>query len=224
MPVQEEADREIFVGTRSGRVPSFSSQASFFLSGALAGTTIVPIEPLWQRFVMRKSLHTLSLSWMNARPSIYRSAVRFWVFDVARHRIQYRFQVPVWLVGGLSGAAGGFAEICAQSLAGRNIPSIASLANQSGKLFFCFGTYTYLSTTLSPEQLPPKPFWKCWLMGAAAGGVGSGIIARIEGIIGRALWITAVPKGALTIGTVIAVQVTSCAGLQQIPAMKSMGA
>lgn len=47
-------------------------------------------------------------------------------------------------------------------------------------------------------------------MGAAAGGVGSGIIAIAEGVRGRALWRGAVPKGMISIGTVIAVQVTSC--------------
>ena len=53
-------------------------------------------------------------------------------------------------------------------------------------------------------------------MGAVAGGLGSGIVAnRMEGVTGRALWVTAVPKGALVIGTVIAVQVTSCATLLQ---------
>ena len=92
-------------------------------------------------------------------------------------------------------------------------PSLAGLANQTAKLFFCFGTYTYLSTKLFPEQQPPKPFWKCWLMGALAGGLGSGIAAGAEGIRGSALWRSAMPKGAIMIGTVIAVQVTSCAAI-----------
>ena len=48
-------------------------------------------------------------------------------------------------------------------------------------------------------------------MGATAGGFGSGILARVEGIKGRALWKGAVPKEALTIGMVIAVHVTACA-------------
>ena len=53
-------------------------------------------------------------------------------------------------------------------------------------------------------------------MGAVAGGLGSGTVAnRMEGVTGRALRPTAVPKGALVIGTVIAVQVTSCAALLQ---------
>lgn len=32
-------------------------------------------------------------------------------------------------------------------------------------------------------------------MGAAAGAFGSGIVAAAEGVRGRALWATAVPKG-----------------------------
>lgn len=46
-------------------------------------------------------------------------------------------------------------------------------------------------------------------MGMAAGAVGSGIVARLIGITGPALWLNAVPRGAITIGTVIAVQATS---------------
>ena len=96
------------------------------------------------------------------------------------------------------------------------MPPLSALGTQPAKLFFCFGTYTYLSTTLSPRELPPEPFPYCWAMGAAAGGLGSGIVAsRMESIRGRALWAAAVPKGALVIGTVIAVQVTSCAALLQ---------
>lgn len=191
---------------RAGRVPPPSSQATFFLTGALAGATTVPTDSLWQRLIHRARGPLPLLAWN----PMYRSAVRFWAFDLARYRVE-RLPIPTAIKGGLSGAAGGLAEICAQSLFRNKMPDIASLTNQSAKLFFCFGTYTFLSTTLSPEQLPPKPFWFCWLMGATAGGLGSGIIARAEGVTGSALWRTAVPKGALTIGTVIAVQVTTCA-------------
>ena len=48
-------------------------------------------------------------------------------------------------------------------------------------------------------------------MGAAAGGLGGGINSRVERVTGSALWKFAIPKAAITIGTVIAVQVTSCA-------------
>ena len=201
---------EVFGNNDGGRAPRLTSQTSYFVSGAFAAASALPIDLLWNRFATPRpntilpSLHTL------AGPAIYRGGVRFWVFDHARHRIRHRFSLPPWLVGGLSGALGGFAEICVQSAASRHMPDMKSLANQSGKLFCCFGTYTYLSTTLSPEQLPPKPFWRCWCMGAVAGGVGSGIVAAIGGLRGKELWTRVMPKGAAGIGTVIAVQVTAC--------------
>ena len=191
---------------RAGKVPPLSSQATFFLTGALAGATVAPIESLWQRLVHRAPGTLSLLAWT----PIYRSGVRFWAFDLARYRVE-PLPIPVAIKGGLSGAAGGLAEICTQSLFKNKLPDMASLTNQSAKLFLCFGTYTFLSTTLSPQQLSPKPFWYCWLAGATAGGLGSGIMARAEGVTGSALWKVAVPKGALTIGTVIAVQVTTCA-------------
>lgn len=208
MPLKDEDDVESSVppSIRAGRVPPPSNQATFFVTGALAGAATIPVESLWQRLIHRGPGSLPLLVWN----PIYRGGVRFWAFDLARYRVE-RLPVPVAIKVGLSGAAGGLAEICAQSLLNNKLPAIASLTNQSAKLFCCFGTYTFLSTTLSPEHLPPKPFWYCWLIGATAGGFGSGIIARSEGVTGSALWRTAVPKGALTIGTVIAVQVTTCA-------------
>ncbi len=191
---------------RAGKVPPLSSQTTFFLTGALAGATVAPIESLWQRLIHRGPGTLPLIAWT----PIYRSAVRFWAFDLVRHRVE-PLPINVVIKGGLSGAAGGLAEICAQSLFRNKLPDIPSLKNQSAKLFLCFGTYTFLSTTLSPEQLPRKPFWFCWLMGATAGGLGSGIMARTQSVTGSALWRVVVPKGALTIGTVIAVQVTTCA-------------
>ena len=193
---------------RTENIPTPFSQATYFLTGALAGATTIPLERLWQRFVHRAPTSIPFMAWT----PIYRSGVRFWVFDLARYRVE-RLPIPVAIKGGLSGAAGGLAEICAQSLIKNKPPTMASLKSQSLKLFCCFGTYTFLSTTLSPEQQPPNPFWYCWLMGATAGGLGGGIIARVEGVRGSALWKVALPKAAITIGTVIAVQVTSCAAL-----------
>ena len=208
MPFRDDDDIGLPIpsSVRAGRVPPPSSQATFFLTGALAGATTVPIESLWHRLIHKAPGRLPLLAWT----PIYRGGVRFWAFDLARYRVE-RLPIPVAIKGGLSGAAGGLAEICAQSLFDKKLPDVASLTNQSAKLFFCFGTYTLLSTTLSPKQLPPKPFWYCWLLGATAGGLGSGIIARTEGVTGSALWKGAIPKGALTTGTVIAVQVTTCA-------------
>ena len=204
------------ISIREGRTPPPSSQAIFLLTGALAGASIVPVELLWPYVTSPsrwKQPIPRGLNWTTARPLMWRGGVRFWVFDIARYKVE-PLQIPVWLKGGLSGAAGGLAEMLPQILYKESKrPNMMGLAAQPVKLFFCFGTYTYLSTTLSPKQLPPKPFWWCWLMGAAAGGVGSSIIAAAEGIRGNALWRSMVPKGAATIGTVIAVQVTSCASL-----------
>jgi hypothetical protein len=50
-------------------------------------------------------------------------------------------------------------------------------------------------------------------MGATAGATGSAVVAALEGARGKALWVRAIPRGAATIGTVIAVHVTSCAAL-----------
>lgn len=203
---RESPQPDVPPSIRAGRVPPPSSQLMFFLTGALAGATTVPIESIWQRLIHKAPGNLPLLAWN----PIYRSAFRFWAFDLVRYRVE-PYPVPVAIKGGISGAAGGLAEICAQSLMRNKLPTIVSLTSQSAKLFCCFGTYTLLSTTLSPQQLPPKPFWYCWLMGAVAGGLGSGLVARAEGVKGPTLWKAAAPKGALTIGTVIAVQVTTCA-------------
>ena len=133
-----------------GNIPTSFSQAAFFLTGALAGATTIPLEGLWQRFVHRAPTPIPFMAWT----PVYRSAVRFWVFDLARYRAEH-LPIPVAIKGGLSGAAGGLAEICAQSVIRNKLPTMASLRSQSMKLFCCFGTYTFLSTTLSPEQQPP---------------------------------------------------------------------
>jgi len=199
-------------------IPSPIRQAIYFATGALAGISTVPIELVLQRVYSDGAKSTSSSPAVFARshgPTLARRAgVRFWIFDIVKSQLNNPgvSWLPVWAKGGLGGAAGGLAEVCAESLVRRNIPTGKALMSQSSKLFFCFGSYTYLSTTLSNE-LPPKPFWYCWLMGAAAGGFGSGVIARVEGVRGRSLWQQAVPRGALIVGTIIAVQVTSCADL-----------
>lgn len=198
----------------SPSLPSHTRQTIFGLTGALAGGCSLPIEFLWQRLGTSQQPSLRFLLQTSATPVVYRAAVRFWVFDLTKQQISTQ-SLPAWFKGGLSGAAGGFAEICTQSLIHRRLPPTLNLINHSSKLFVCFGSYTYLSTTLSPNHQPPKPFWYCWLMGAAAGALGSGFVSAAEGLRGKMLWRTAVPKGALTIGTVIAVQVTSCASILQ---------
>lgn len=194
--------------------PSSTSQASFFVSGALGGAASLPVELVWISIVQKSSIKFPSFLRSTALATILKCGTRFWSFDIVRSQLQPYQHIPVWIKGGLGGAVGGFNEVLLHSLlTQRTIPRWQALGSQSLKLFFCFGTYTFLSTTLSPQQLPPKPFPWCWIMGATAGAFGSGIVAVLEGTRGSALWKCAVPRGALTIGTVIFVHVISCAAL-----------
>jgi hypothetical protein len=156
-----------------------------------------------------------------AATTVFRAGVRFCIFDITRTILER--QVPriefsntrtrTVFIGGLSGASGGFAEVFAASLVSGSprFPTLGALASQSTKLFFCFGTYTFISSTFSKEYgLPPKPFPVALVMGATAGGVGSAILAAIEGPRGLMLGSSAL-RGALVIGTVISVHVTTCA-------------
>lgn len=200
--------------------PSPTRQLCYIASGSLAGAATLPVDALWSR-LRAPGAPTTHISKHFPSPlvavrTIYRAGFRFWTFDIVRSQLnQHAPSLPVAVKGGLGGAAGGFVEVCAESLISSRprLPSSWALANQSAKLFFCFGTYTFLSTTFSPEQLPPKPFPLCWALGAIAGGTGSAIVAALEGVGGAALWKMAVPKGALIIGTVISVHVTSCAAI-----------
>ena len=202
--------------------PSPRRQLCYFGSGVLAGAATLPVEALWSRFRAPGSpashFSTHFPGPLVSVRTIHRAGFRFWTFDIVRSQLgQHAPSLPVAVKGGLGGAAGGFVEVCAEAVISTRprLPSLGQLANQSAKLFFCFGTYTFLSTTLSPEQLPPKPFPFCWALGAIAGGTGSGIVAAVEGVRGAALWKMAVPRGALIIGTVISVHVTSCAAILQ---------
>ncbi|MCJ1435042.1 hypothetical protein MMC27_004412 [Xylographa pallens] len=194
-------------------LPSLERQLTYFSTGALAGVCTLGVELGWQRLASSTPRASMSFLQVHGPAIIGRAGVRFWVFDVAKSQLQSTkgfSSLPTWTIGAFSGAAGGLAEICAESLCHRRLPLRSALASQGSKLFFCFGSYTFLSTAFSDEQ-PPRPFWYCWTMGATAGAIGSGIVARVEGVTGQHLWRGAIPKGALAIGTVIAVQVTSCA-------------
>ncbi|KAF2140332.1 uncharacterized protein K452DRAFT_289075 [Aplosporella prunicola CBS 121167] len=188
-------------------MPSSSEQSAYFVTGALAGLAALPIE-------LGPSARLLPVLKSHLAIQVPRAGFRFWVFDLSKSQLSSQLPgtglLRTTLVGALSGFSGGLAEVTYQSLVfRRHLPEFAALASQSGKLFFCFGTYTFLSTSLS-EELPPRPFWYCWVMGAVAGAVGSGVLAAVEGARGSVL-AKLTGKGALSIGTVIAVQVTTCA-------------
>jgi hypothetical protein len=198
-------------------LPSVSRQAIFFATGALAGAASLPVETAFLSLAQGND-YAASIKHIRSSiaPVLARTGVRFLSFDHVRTYTSHFLQLPITLCGALGGAAGGLNEVILHSLVSKRcFPPIRAALSQSGKLFFCFGTYTYLSTHLSRE-LPPRPFWKCWLMGATAGSVGSAIIAAIEGARGRSL-MAATLRGSLVIGTVISVQVTTCAaGLRQL--------
>ena len=192
-------------------VPSLSRQATFFVTGALAGAASLPVDAAFVSLSQGSGrLSGIRHIRSNLAPILARTGIRFFSFDHVRTYTSHFLQLPTTLCGALGGAAGGFNEVILHSLvSNRRLPPLNAALSQSGKLFFCFGTYTYLSTTYSRE-LPPRPFWKCWLMGATAGFVGSTITAAVEGARNGALLLAAA-RGSLVIGTVISVQVTSCA-------------
>ncbi|KAF2235209.1 hypothetical protein EV356DRAFT_130923 [Viridothelium virens] len=93
---------------------------------------------------------------------------------------------------------------------------------QGLKLFMCFGMYNYLSHRGEQGELPPRSFWRCWGMAAVAGAAGGGIVGVLEQRINEQVAVQKpsdlikiglrhAGKGAAIIGTVIAVQATSCA-------------
>lgn len=197
--------------TRTLPLPSVPRQATFFATGVLAGAASLPVETAFLSLAQKHN-YTASIRHVRSSfaPVLARTGVRFLSFDHVRTYSSHFLQLPTVLCGALGGAAGGLNEVILHSLvSNRRLPLLKAASLQSGKLFLCFGTYTYLSTTLSRE-LPPRPFWKCWLMGATAGSVGSTIIAMIEGVRHRSL-LMATLRGSLVIGTVISVQVTTCA-------------
>jgi len=192
-------------------LPSIPRQATFFATGVLAGAASLPVETAFLSLAQKHD-YTASIRHLRSSfaPVLARTGVRFLSFDHVRTYSSHFLQLPTVLCGALGGAAGGLNEVILHSLvSNRRLPPLQAAASQSGKLFLCFGTYTYLSTTLSRE-LPPRPFWKCWLMGATAGSVGSAVTAAVEGARGRSLMMATL-RGSLVIGTVISVQVTTCA-------------
>lgn len=197
--------------------PSTLRQGTFFLTGVFAGAASLPVEGAFISLTNRPN-HNTALKHIraSAAPVLARTGIRFWTFDHVRKYSSSTVHLPITLSGALGGAAGGINEVFIHSLASsRRLPTLHAALSQSGKLFLCFGSYTYLSTSLSRE-LPPKPFWKCWLMGATAGCFGSAITAALEGARNKA-FMMASARGALVIGTVISVQVSSCAeGLRRL--------
>lgn len=195
-------------------LPSIKEQAVYTAAGALAGAAIFPIE-LGSMLSSPTRIPTSTLFRSHASIQVPRVALRFWTFDIVKSLLSGSASEPppparTALVGAVGGFSGGLTEVTYQALVfDRRLPTLRALAPHSSRLFFCFGTYNFLAASLSNET-PPRPFWYCWLMGSTAGATGSAIIAAVSGLRGKG-FLAATGKGALVIGTVISVQVTSCA-------------
>lgn len=204
----------------------------YFLTGSLAGacsaTTDFGFDKISAqiRGTPSRSMQALVQSML---PHLVRPGLRFWGFDLAKRTLLPE-SLPVSLQGGLAGATGGFLEMASANAyaamkahsSKRSTLEVMARTTllHSGKLFLCFGSYTYLANTFS-ESLPPKPFPYCLFLGAVAGAFGTTSISPLEmytaskvrlslGQVIRTA-ISRAPRGAVGVGTVIAVQVTSSA-------------
>lgn len=192
-------------------IPSPSRQAAYFASGALAGlcgptalqvfTTLTTIH----RLPNPKNLKPLLLS-----PGLPKAGLRFWTVDQVRARTAHTLHAS--LGSTLGGAAAGFLEESLHALGCGKRPVARTVISQTLRLGVCFGIVTHLGTRLTPDSRQPRPFWWYWGLGAVAGAVGNGLASGVvDGVRGRGL-VLAVPRGAVLMGTVVSVQVTSCAG------------
>jgi len=216
--------------------PSAAHQAIFAGTGALAGLASLPIECAWLSLQKSPSSKAVHLFLRGQAPAVIISTgVRFWGFNQIKEKINHdpTDTKPQWLTYSLGGAAGGIGETFAMHLPKdfRNlqagvtqnqafltdwlIPLGTKAARHAAKLSLCFGTFGYLSTTYS-ELTPLNSFWKCWAMGTCAGGVGTAVMGTIDRMLVKNPPLSAMPKGAMVIGTVISVQVTSAAALLQL--------
>ncbi|KAL9097293.1 MAG: hypothetical protein Q9165_000720 [Trypethelium subeluteriae] len=232
-------------------IPSTLRQSIFFFSGSFAGAVSLAPGYLLHSSASQPRLLLASFLRANLAPTLLRTGLRFWTFDLVRLNLPASWfdnkAPPAWQVGAIGGAYGGALEVLVASAIWRPkiIPTLqdntvkspllrrglewlnattrpASL--QGLRLFMCFGMYNYLSHRGEEGELPPRPFWRCWGMAAVAGAVGGGIVGVFEQRINEQAalqkprdWMKSglrhAGKGAAIIGTVIAVQASSCAAL-----------
>lgn len=207
-------------------------------SRPIPSSTLLPLSPTRQVLFLSTgalsglcsstaiSLSTFRLLSYTHLPAFLAAAYRFWAFDLARGTLERAGVSDIALRGGLAGAVGGLTETLlmrvgtamrSSSLAPLRPHTLARAAlEQSSLLFLCFGSYTYLSTRLSPDRQPPTPLAYCFALGAAAGAFGVATLTAVKTRSAR-MAIRAIPIGALRVGTVISVQVTSAAwGLEKL--------
>lgn len=218
------------MSTKTGS--SASRQVTFFTTGSVAGLASASASFAFDELscLYRNTGSKGYKAFTTSLPQhLVKPGIRFWAFDIARESLPS--SLPVSLKGGLAGASGGFIEMlythaqnALTSRGNARTPNLGMVVNStllhSSKLFLCFGSYTYLANTLS-DSLPPKPFAYCLLLGAAAGAFGTAVITPFELYaakpahttlaLSRTLYtaLGRAPRGAVGVGTVIAVQVTS---------------
>lgn len=212
--------------------PPLSRQRIFFFTGAIAGICSATADFAYDQIAActrGTPARPSSALIQSMIPHTIRPAIRFWGFDIARTVILPE-RLSAGLKGGLAGAVGGFLEM-ALANAHTALTSSKRLSMEvalrttllhSCKLFLCFGSYTYLANTYS-ERLPPTPFSYCLFLGGLAGAFGTFVLTPLEMLSAAKVQLsprkvlqtamTRAPRGAVGVGTVIAVQVTSSAWL-----------
>lgn len=204
--------------------------AVYGATGLLAGMAALPFEYSFSRWSLRSlgseaTLRLNSTFLKNVAPGfIAKSGVRFFAFGQFKHIRDVKREMgtntwPKWVDSAVSGAAAGLVETVIANRVTKPLsgfPPIRHLVQQPARLFMCFGTFGYLSTTFSSPLSREKGMkaweddrWKRALSAMFAGGLGTAVTSAAEGLRGKQLWFSAIPKGAFVIGTVIFVQVES---------------
>ncbi|KAJ6486164.1 hypothetical protein C8R47DRAFT_531057 [Mycena vitilis] len=146
------------------------------------------------------------------RYSTLGSAVRFWVFDLARLQCEHSGVKDPALRGALSGSLGGVVEMALlrsiqlSRTGGAATALVRPVADHGALLFVAFGTYSFLASRYSPDAHPPRPLPLVFVFGAAAGAVSAGVMSLCKTASLRAA-IKAVPMGAVRVGMTIGTQV-----------------
>ena len=189
-------------------IPSPVRQAIFFLSGTLAGCTALPTSFLYSPTSSQPRPAFSSYLRANAAPTLLRTGIRFWVFDLVRLNLPASWfddanPPPAWQVGAIGGAYGGAMEVLVANAIWRpkNIPRMENskvklpivrqglewlgattrpASIQGLRLFMCFGTYNYLTHKEGHNEQPLRHFWRNWGMAMIAGALGETAVGMVE--------------------------------------------
>ncbi|KAJ7665290.1 hypothetical protein DFH06DRAFT_1127623 [Mycena polygramma] len=147
------------------------------------------------------------------RSSTLGSAVRFWVFDLARLQCEQSGVKDPALRGALSGSLGGVVEMVLlrgmqlSRTGGQATSLIRPVAEHGALLFVAFGTYSFLASRYSPDAHPPRPLPLVFVFGAAAGAVSAGFMTLCKTANLRVAT-KALPMGSVRVGMTIGTQLT----------------